>query len=111
MNIEGFKHSLERQRRSIEQRLGAIDNDVSQPLDDDSDERAVEMENDEVLAQLERSGRKELKAIMAALSRIESGDYGKCVLCEAPISEKRLEALPFTPYCVDCARDQANDAG
>lgn len=110
MNIEHFKHHLEARRRSIEQRLAAIDKDINQPLDDDSNERALEMENDEVLAQLERSGRGELKAIAAALSRIESGKYGKCVLCDAPIGEKRLEALPFTPYCVDCARDQANEA-
>ncbi|WFU11806.1 TraR/DksA C4-type zinc finger protein (plasmid) [Rhizobium sp. CB3090] len=110
MNIEHFRQNLETRRRSIEQRLGAIDNDISQPLDDDSDERAVELENEEVLAQLERSGREELRAIMAALSRIDNGQYGKCVLCDAPISEKRLEALPFTPYCVDCARDQASEA-
>ncbi len=110
MNIERFKHNLETRRQSIEERLGAIENDISQPLDQDSNERAVEIENDEVRAQLERSGRGELKAIMAALSRIEDGRYGKCVLCDAPISEKRLEALPFTPYCVDCARDQAGEA-
>jgi DnaK suppressor protein len=47
-----------------------------------------------------------IKAIDAALLRIERGTYGTCSECEEPISEKRLKVLPFTEKCVDCQERQ-----
>jgi RNA polymerase-binding transcription factor DksA len=44
-----------------------------------------------------------LEQIEAALVRIEDGNYGVCVECEAKIPRARLEVLPFTPHCVKCA--------
>ena len=44
----------------------------------------------------------QLKLIEEALDRLSSGDYGICLLCEAPIPEKRLQALPWARYCVHC---------
>ncbi len=41
-----------------------------------------------------------LMAVRAALQRIETGDYGFCVDCGREIGEKRLEAVPWTPYCL-----------
>jgi RNA polymerase-binding protein DksA len=43
-----------------------------------------------------------LKAIEAALERIEHGDYGLCVECGDLISEKRLEAVPAAELCINC---------
>ncbi len=43
-----------------------------------------------------------LKAIEAALERIEHGDYGQCVECSDLISEKRLEAVPAAELCISC---------
>ena len=41
-----------------------------------------------------------------ALERIRRGTYGRCVVCDAPIPPERLEALPWTPYCLThAARD------
>ncbi|MFM8253584.1 MAG: TraR/DksA family transcriptional regulator [Planctomycetota bacterium] len=51
------------------------------------------MENDE----------ETLSQIEAALERIEEGVYGLCVECDAKIPKMRLQALPYTPYCVKCA--------
>ncbi|TMG39699.1 MAG: hypothetical protein E6H94_05005 [Chloroflexi bacterium] len=43
-----------------------------------------------------------------ALTRLERGEYGRCVICRRPIPEERLELLPETPFCVeDAAREQA----
>jgi DnaK suppressor protein len=44
-----------------------------------------------------------LDAIESALERIEEGQFGLCVECEAKIPKARLNVLPFTPYCVKCA--------
>lgn len=41
-----------------------------------------------------------------ALQRIESGNYGICVICEQPIHPKRLEAIPYTKLCLDCKATQ-----
>jgi RNA polymerase-binding transcription factor DksA len=38
-----------------------------------------------------------------AIGRLQSGAYGVCQDCAAPISAARLEALPATPVCRDCA--------
>jgi len=42
-----------------------------------------------------------LQQIDQALVRIEEGIYGPCTHCGSPIPEKRLEAVPWTPYCVE----------
>jgi DnaK suppressor protein len=63
------------------------------------------------LERLEFQQEQELDAIDAALRRIESGNYGKCVSCGRPISFGRLEALPWTLYCTRCAsKRQKNEA-
>ncbi|MDD4857361.1 MAG: TraR/DksA C4-type zinc finger protein [Candidatus Krumholzibacteria bacterium] len=43
-----------------------------------------------------------LKAIEAALERIERGEYGLCIECGELISEKRLEAVPSAELCIAC---------
>lgn len=43
-----------------------------------------------------------LSQVRAALGRIEDGSYGVCVHCEEDISPKRLNAVPHTPYCIQC---------
>lgn len=45
-----------------------------------------------------------LEDVRSALSRFEQGTYGECQECGGEISEARLDALPYTPYCIDCAQ-------
>ncbi len=42
-----------------------------------------------------------LAAVRAALERIQAGNYGVCVECGRPIEPKRLEAVPWTPFCLE----------
>lgn len=44
----------------------------------------------------------QLRRIQQALLRIDEGSYGICQRCDQQIGEKRLEALPWTPYCIAC---------
>ncbi len=44
-----------------------------------------------------------LSQVEMALERVEEGAYGTCVECEGRIPKTRLNALPYTPYCVKCA--------
>src|SRR5689334_20130480 len=43
-----------------------------------------------------------LREISQALARIAEGTYGTCPECEEPISTKRLDALPWARFCVNC---------
>jgi DnaK suppressor protein len=43
-----------------------------------------------------------LRAIEAALSRIEDGSYGVCTMCGEDISVVRLKAVPWTSVCIKC---------
>ena len=44
-----------------------------------------------------------------ALERLEAGTYGVCESCGRPIAIERLEALPETRLCIDCAREREAD--
>lgn len=41
--------------------------------------------------------------IRAALERLDGGSYGACTLCGRAIARGRLDARPWTPYCIDHA--------
>lgn len=52
-------------------------------------------------------GSQRLEQIEAAMARIDDGSYGSCVVCGRPIAEGRLEARPWTPFCIDHAAASA----
>src|SRR4051794_2676288 len=43
----------------------------------------------------------QLQQIRDALRRIDAGTFGRCIVDGKPIEAKRLEAEPWTPYCLD----------
>ena len=43
-----------------------------------------------------------LMLIEEAFNRVREGNYGSCTNCGNPVGEKRLSAVPWTPYCIDC---------
>ncbi len=45
-----------------------------------------------------------LGQIHEALDRIEAGSFGKCEECGQMIARPRLQALPYTKHCIECAR-------
>jgi DnaK suppressor protein len=42
------------------------------------------------------------QSIKLALERIADGSYGTCLRCDRDISRKRLQAVPWTSYCIQC---------
>jgi DnaK suppressor protein len=51
----------------------------------------------------------QLRMVEEALDRLEAGDYGTCLSCDAPIAPKRLAAIPWARYCVTCQELVAAD--
>jgi RNA polymerase-binding transcription factor DksA len=49
------------------------------------------------------SGQEEIARIRAALTRMDEGEYGFCTKCGAEISQARLDLVPWTPFCRNCA--------
>lgn len=47
-------------------------------------------------------GHSQLSLVRLALERLHEGSFGECLHCGKPIGDKRLDALPWTPYCIDC---------
>ncbi len=104
-DYHALRQELEKKRQEILQRLNEIQETWHRPVDVDLEEQAQELENEEVLAELDREGMEELERIDRAIERIDNGTYGTCRLCGAPIGEARLAALPYTDVCEVCAPD------
>jgi DnaK suppressor protein len=56
----------------------------------------------EFLLSLSDAEREQLLLIDEALKRLQHSEFGVCQLCQKDIGGKRLEAIPWTPYCIDC---------
>lgn len=63
-----------------------------------------------ILSRLEGQARRELDEIYAAQARLESGAFGICEDCGAPIALDRLRAMPTTRYCLPCQRRRERPA-
>ncbi len=91
----------------LESKLREIDDELDSHNSPDWEELAVERETDEVLEGMGISGLEEIRAITAALERMDAGEYGYCVSCGERISEERLDVLPYTPFCPVCAAEKS----
>jgi RNA polymerase-binding transcription factor len=58
----------------------------------------------EFFFELGNGDRRLLREVVAALAKIDDGSFGSCERCGEPIAEKRLDAVPFTRYCINCQR-------
>jgi DnaK suppressor protein len=53
---------------------------------------------------LHETERRILNEADEALERIKHGTYGNCQECGRAIAAERLDVIPYTPHCVECAR-------
>jgi len=47
-----------------------------------------------------------LQLVDDALKRIKDESFGQCISCEQELQQKRLEAVPWTRYCIVCQEKQ-----
>ena len=74
-----------------------------------SEEDSITVVNDEFLQlNLNRVRYAELRQVESALALLDLGEHGTCTECGASISSKRLQAVPWATYCVEC-QDKAAD--
>jgi len=106
------KKEMERYRRLLEQKKNSLSSDLAKTRNAEEEtteeatqdiaDKAVSSYTREFLYSLSDADRNTLLRIDQALVRIENGNYGQCRNCGQPISEKRLNAVPWAQLCVDC---------
>lgn len=101
------KATLMARMKELDGRLHEIDDELESHNSRDWEELAAEREEDEVLEGMGLSGLEEMRAITAALKRMDAGEYGACVSCGEQVTAERLDVLPFTPFCRKCAATNA----
>jgi len=67
---------------------------------------SIELEFGSLIAD---NARASLEQVNSALERIRTGEYGECQECGKVIPDKRLEALPFALYCLNCQQALEED--
>lgn len=98
-----YKQRLLDRLKELDSRLHTIEHTLEEPGPADTEERATEREEDEVLEGLGNAGLDEINAIKHALVRMDNDAYGICTACGEDISGERLDLIPQTPMCRDCA--------
>ena len=100
-----YKKILERKSEEVRSSMSAQKAaQVVARLDIPSDEGDLSQQSHEEWIFLNRNtiDMKLLREVSGALHRIETGQFGECLECEEPISDKRLDAVPWARYCVIC---------
>jgi DnaK suppressor protein len=104
-SFSAYRERLEKQRADI---LSMYQNDVraGQESTDEGTEDIVDRANNsynrELMFSLSDTERQLMLEVDKALERIDDGAYGRCSNCGTEIAEKRLEAVPWARYCIDC---------
>jgi len=104
MNTEHFKKLLLAKRRELQASLAALEGEAAESGDaevrDNTDAATASQGTAEALEESSIQSQT-LEEVQDALRRIEDGSYGKCTVCGREIPLARLEAIPWTPYCIE----------
>jgi DnaK suppressor protein len=104
-NVRQHEEKLRQQQALLERSmLTAVEQGRQTGADETQDvaDQAVSSYQKELLFTQGTNGHSQLSLVRLALERIDEGSYGECLQCGSTIGEKRLDALPWTPYCINC---------
>jgi DnaK suppressor protein len=103
--LESFKKRLEERQQSLRKTVSRTEEDgriADQDTAQDIADRAASSYTKEFLFSQSNNDRQLLQMVETALARIREGAFGECVSCGNEINAKRLEAVPWTRYCIEC---------
>jgi DnaK suppressor protein len=104
-DLEKFRRALGEKKAELSREIGKnkdAGEETAEESTQDIADKATSSYTKEFLFSLSDGERRVLGEIDEALIRLDDGTFGTCAHCATPISEKRLSAVPWTPYCVDC---------
>jgi len=99
--INKYREILEAKQAELAQVLRNRDGITIEKSPDALDEVQNAAERELAIRNLDRESNL-LRNVRAALHRIDEGMFGICLHCEEDISPKRLNAVPWAPYCIGC---------
>jgi DnaK suppressor protein len=104
--IAYFRSRLEQLYRETQRILqaSAEERRLTEGVQADLADRASSSNLKELSLHMSAEERQTLQNIRQALDRIGEGTFGECLGCGSEINSKRLEAVPWTQYCIDCQR-------
>jgi DnaK suppressor protein len=103
--MEKYRRLLHEKKNSLTAELAKArhaEEETTEEATQDIADKAVSSYTREFLYSLTDAERNTLLQIDQALSRIDEGAFGSCQNCNTLMSEKRLNAVPWAPHCVDC---------
>ncbi len=101
-----FQKILENKQDELEQIVRNRDAITIEKSADALDEVQHAAERELAIRNLDRESNL-LRNVRSALRRIDDGSFGICLHCEEEISPKRIAAVPWAPYCIQC-QEQAD---
>ena len=99
--INKYKAMLEAKQAELSAGLRNRDDIAIEKTPDAIDEVQLAGERELAIRNLDRESNL-LRNVKGALVRIADGSYGVCMHCEEDIKIKRLDAVPWTKYCIKC---------
>jgi len=74
----------------------------SEPVGMDLADKASSSYTKELMFSKSDSDRQLLQEVVDALRRLDDGEFGECMNCGEAVETKRLEAVPWSPFCLSC---------
>jgi DnaK suppressor protein len=110
--LNKFKEVLENKQAELAQVLRNREGIAIEKSPDALDEVQNAAERELAIRNLDRESNL-LRNVRAALHRIDEGTFGVCAHCEEDISLKRLNAVPWAAYCIQCQEiaDKSQEEG
>jgi DnaK suppressor protein len=102
INLKNIKERLVAERELLVGKLNGNDLSVDDAETPDPVDLAVRNYSKNVMLAVSENDSRQLVFINEALTRIGDDEYGACQNCEKPISPKRLNAVPWARYCLNC---------
>ena len=99
--LKKYKAILEAKAAELNAGLRNRDDIAIEKTPDALDEVQLAGERELAIRTLDRESNL-LRNVNGALARIADGSYGVCLHCEEDIKPKRLDAVPWTKYCIKC---------
>ncbi|HSU32133.1 MAG TPA: TraR/DksA family transcriptional regulator [Bryobacteraceae bacterium] len=104
--LNNFKKILQQKQDELERIVRNRDAIAIEKSADALDEVQHASERELAIRNLDRESNL-LRNVRSALRRIDEGTFGICLHCEEDISPKRLAAVPWAPFCIQC-QEQAD---
>ncbi len=104
--LNNYKKILQQKQDELERIVRNRDAITIEKSADALDEVQHASERELAIRNLDRESNL-LRNVRSALRRINDGTFGVCLHCEEDISPKRLAAVPWAPFCIQC-QEQAD---